>query len=180
MLDVPVSKYHWQSLKNKLRSHMNDCGCIPSKGDADVVVCMQDVLHVYERLYNPIRPVVCMDEKPYQLLGDVKEPLPMCSSGDEQKIDSEYNRNGICSIFVFVKPLGGKHHVSVHEHRTVIEIKYLSDEMYPNTEKIILVMDNLNTHKAAFLCKAFLLAEVRRIMKRFETHYTPNRGVGLT
>ena len=77
---------------------------------------MEDVLDVYELPYDPMRPVVCMDEKPYQLLGDARKPLPM-RPGDDQKIDSEYIRNGTCSIFAFVEPLGGTHHVSVHEHR---------------------------------------------------------------
>ena len=132
--------------------------------------------------YNPARPVVCMDEKPYQLLGDVREPLPM-RPGDDQKTDSEYKRNGTSSIFAFVEPLGGKHHVSVHEHRTAVdwaqEIKYLSDVMFPDAEKIILVMDNLNTHKAASLYKAFPPAEARRIIKRLEIHYTPKHGSWL-
>ena len=161
---------------------MNDYWCIPSKEDADFVACMEDVLDVYELPYNPARPVVCMDEKPYQLLGDVREPLPM-RPGDDQTIDSEYKRNGTCSIFAFVEPLGGKHHVSVHEHRTAIdwahEIKYLSDVMFPDAEKIILVMDNLNTHKAASLYKAFPPAEARRIIKRLEIHYTPKHGSWL-
>ena len=143
---------------------------------------MEDVLDVYERPYNPMRPVVCMDEKPYQLVGDAREPLPM-RPGDDQKIDSEYIRNGTCSIFAFVEPLGGKHHISVHEHRTATdwaeEIKYLSDEMYPEAEKIILVMDNLNTHKPASLYKAFPPAEARRIIKRLEIHYTPKHGSWL-
>lgn len=145
---------------------MNDYWCIPSKEDAEFVACMEDVLDVYELPYNPMRPVVCMDEKPYQLLDDVRKPLPM-RPGDNQKIDSEYKRNGTCSIFAFVEPLGGKHHVSVHEHRTAIdwamEIKHLSDEMFQDSEKIILGMDNLNTHKTASLYKAFPLAEARRI-----------------
>ena len=115
---------------------------------------MEDVLDVYELPYNPQRPVVCMDEKPYQLLGEARSPLPM-RPGNDQKVDSEYVRNGTCSIFAFVEPLGGAHHVSVREHRTAIdwaeEIKYLADVMYPDVEKIILVMDNLNTHKPASL-----------------------------
>ena len=143
---------------------------------------MEDVLDVYEMPYNPMRPVVCMDEKPYQLLGNAREPLPM-RPGDDQKIDSEYKRNGTCSIFAFVEPLGGKHHVSVHERRTAVdwakEIQYLSDVMYPDAEKIILVMDNLNTHKPASLYKAFPPAEARRIIKRLEIHYTPKHGSWL-
>lgn len=143
---------------------------------------MEDVLDVYELPYDPMYPVVCMDEKPYQLLDDVRQPLPV-RPGDNQKTDSEYKRNGTCSIFAFVEPLGGRHHVSVHEHRTAIdramEIKYLSDEMFPDAKKIILVMDNLNTYKAASLYKAFPPSEARRIIKRLEIHYTPKHGSWL-
>lgn len=158
---------------------MNDYWCIPSKEDADFVACMEDVLDVYELPYAPMYPVVCMDEKPYQLLDNVRQPLPV-RPGDNQKTDSEYKRNGTCSIFAFVEPLGGRHHVSVHEHRTAIdwamEIKYLPDEMFPDAKKIILVIDNLNTHKAASLYKAFPPSEARRIIKRLEIHYTPKHG----
>ena len=143
---------------------------------------MEDVLDVYELPYNPEIPVVCMDEKPYQLLGDAREPLPM-RPGEDQKIDSEYVRNGTCSIFAFVEPLGGTHHVSVHEHRTALDwaekIKYLVDVMYPNVEKIILVMDNLNTHTPASLYKRYPDSEARRIIKRLEIHYTPKHGSWL-
>ena len=143
---------------------------------------MEDVLDVYKTPYNPERPVVCMDEKPYQLLGDVREPMPMCP-GSNQKTDSEYVRNGTCSIFAFVEPLGGIHHVSVREHRTVFdwaeEIKYLVDVMYPDVGKIILVMDNLNTHKPASLYKRYTADEARRIIKRLEIHYTPKHGSWL-
>ncbi len=161
---------------------MNDYWCIPSKEDAGFVACMEDVLDVYELPYGPAPPVACMDEKPYQLLGDVREPLPM-RPGDGLKTDSEYKRNGTCSIFAFVGPLGGRHHVSVHEHRTAVdwaqEIKYLSDVMFPDAEKTILVMDNLNTHKAASLYKAFPPAEAGRIIKHLEIHYTPKHGSWL-
>lgn len=123
-----------------------------------------------------------MDEKPYQLLGEAREPLPM-RPGDDRKTDSEYTRNGTCSIFAFVEPLGGTHHVSVREHRTAFdwaeEIKYLTDVMYPDAEKIILVMDNLNTHKPASLYKRYAAAEARRIIKRLEIHYTPKHGSWL-
>ena len=139
---------------------MNDYWCIPSKEDADFVACMEDVLDVYELPYDPMYPVICMDEKPYQLLDDVRQPLPV-RPGDNQN----------------------RHHVSVHEHRTAIdwamEIKYLSDEMFPDAKKIILVMDNLNTHKAASLYKAFPPSEARRIIKRLEIHYTPKHGSWL-
>ena len=143
---------------------------------------MEDVLDVYERPYDITQPVVCMDEKPYQLLGDAREPLPM-RPGDDQKVDSEYVREGTCSIFVFTEPLGGTRHVSVREHRTSIdwaeEIKYLADVMYPDAEKIVLVMDNLNTHKPASLYKKYPPEEARRIIKRLEIHYTPKHGSWL-
>lgn len=143
---------------------------------------MEDVLDVYERPYDEERPMVCMDEKPYQLLGEAKEPLPM-RPGDDKKLDSEYVRHGTCSIFVFTEPLAGRRHVSVREHRTAEdwaeEIKYLSDEMYPDAEKIVLVMDNLNTHKPASLYKRYPPAEARRIIKRLEIHYTPKHGSWL-
>ncbi len=143
---------------------------------------MEDVLDVYEFPYDPMRPVVCMDEKPYQLLGEAREALPT-RPGNDKKVDSEYVRNGTCSIFAFVEPLAGKHHVSVREHRTATdwaeEIKYLADVMYPDAEKIILVMDNLNTHKPASLYKRYPAAEARRIIKRLEIHYTPKHGSWL-
>ncbi len=143
---------------------------------------MEDVLDVYERPYDEKHPVVCMDEKPYQLLGEVREPME-ARPGKDKKIDSEYIRNGTCSIFAFVEPLGGKHHVSVREHRTAIdwaeEIKYLVDEMYPQTDKIVLVMDNLNTHKIASLYKRYPASEARRIIKKLEIHYTPKHGSWL-
>lgn len=123
-----------------------------------------------------------MDEKPYQLLGEARESWAM-RPGDNKKIDFEYIRNGTCSIFAFVEALAGRHHVIVREHRTVIdwaeEIRYLVDEMYPDVQKIILVMDNLNTHKPASLYKAFPPEEARRIIKKLEIHYTPKHGSWL-
>ena len=129
---------------------------------------MEDVLDIYELPFDRDYPVVCMDEKPYQLLGDARSPLPM-RKGDDLTIDSEYIRNGTCSIFAFIEPLGGKHHVSVHEHRTAIEwakeIKYLSDTMYPDAKKIVLVMDNLNTHKISSLNNPVLVTSAVRSLE---------------
>ena len=143
---------------------------------------MEDILDVYEMPYDPSVPVVCMDEKPYQLLGEARGALPM-RPGDLQKIDSEYKRNGTASIFVFIEPLGGIRHVSVREHRTAKdwaeEIRYLTDVSYPDKEKIILVMDNLNTHAIASLYKTFPAAEARRIARKLEIHYTPKHGSWL-
>ena len=134
---------------------------------------MEDVLDVYEMPYNPSVPVVCMDEKPYQLLGEARESWAM-RPGDNRKVDSEYVRNGTCSIFAFIEPLGGKHHVSVREHRTAVdwaeEIKYLVDEMYPDVQKIVLVMDNLNTHVRGSLYKRYKPEEAHRILNKLEIH----------
>ena len=161
---------------------MNSYWCIPKKDDPEFIAAMEDVLDVYERPYDPERPVVCMDEKPYQLLGEAREPLPM-RPGDDQKTDSEYVRNGTCSIFTFVEPLGGRHHVSVRERRTATdwaeEIQYLVDVMYPQAEKIVLVMDNLNTHKPASLYKKYPASEAHRILRKLEIHYTPKHGSWL-
>lgn len=143
---------------------------------------MEDILDIYEMPYDVNLPVVCMDEKPYQLLDDARKPLPM-KPGDTAKIDSEYVRNGTCSIFVFVEPLVGYRHVSVREHRTAIdwatEVRYLLDECYPNNSKIILIMDNLNTHVIASLYKAYPAQEARRLARRLEIHYTPKHGSWL-
>lgn len=141
---------------------------------------MEDVLDIYEMPYNPEMPVVCMDEKPYQLLGEARGPLKM-RPGDDKKIDYEYIREGTCSIFVFNEPLSGIRHV--RGRRTAQdwaeEIKYLVDAKYPDVEKIVLVMDNLNTHTAASLYKTYFPAEARRIAKRLEFHYTPKHGSWL-
>ena len=143
---------------------------------------MEDVLDVYEIPYNPAYPVACMDEKPYQLLGDAREPLPM-RPGDDLKIDSEYVREGTCSIFAFTEPLGGIRHVSVREHRTAVDWteaeQYLVDVQYPYVEKIILVMDNLNTHAISSLYKAFPPETARRIARKLEIHFTPKHGSWL-
>ncbi len=143
---------------------------------------MEDVPDVYETPYNPEVPVVCMDEKPYQLLGEARDSWAM-RPGDDKKVDSEYTRNGTCSIFAFIEPLGGMHHISVRKHRTAKdwaeEIKYLSDVIYPDVKKIVLVMDNLNTHSLSSLYKAFPPEEARRIIKRLEIHYTPKHGSWL-
>ena len=161
ILEPPVGREAIRNaLKNKLRLDKNDYWCIPSKEDPEFIACMEDVLDVYELPYDEKHPIVCMDEKPYQLLGEAREPLPMIP-GSDRKIDSEYVHNGTVSIFAFVEPLGGVHHVSVRKHRTALdwaeEIRYLVDTMYLDAEKIVLVMDNLNTHKPASLYKRYPL-----------------------
>lgn len=143
---------------------------------------MEDILHVYSLPYNPEVPVVCMDEKPYQLLGETREPL-QTRPGDIKKTDSEYVRCGTCSIFVFTEPLADYRHVSVREHRTkkdwAEEIKHLLTEVYPDKEKVILVMDNLNTHTKAALYENFPAKEAAALANRLEIHYTPKHGSWL-
>lgn len=169
-------------VKNDLRPHLNEYWCIPPEEDAEFVANMEDILDVYQQPYDPKYPLWCMDEKPYQILGEAREPLPM-RPGDLSKTDSEYVRNGTVSIFCFVQPHTGKILHSVEPTRTAVDwaekIKYLVDEVEPDAEKIILVMDNLNTHNISSLYKAFPPEEARRIAKKLEVHYTPRHGSWL-
>ena len=169
-------------MKNDLRPHLNDYWCIPPEEDAEFVANMEDILDVYQKPYDPKYPLWCMDEKPYQILGEAREPLPM-RPGDLAKVDSEYVRNGTVSIFCFIQPHTGKLLHSVEPTRTAVDwaekIKYLVDEVEPDAEKIILVMDNLNTHNISSLYKAFPPEEARRIAKKLEVHYTPKHGSWL-
>ena len=169
-------------MKNDLRPHLNDYWCIPPEEDAEFVANMEDILDVYQRPYDPKYPLWCMDEKPYQILGEAREPLPM-RPGNLAKVDSEYVRNGTVSIFCFIQPHTGKLLHSVEPTRTAVDwaekIKYLVDEVEPDAEKIILVMDNLNTHNISSLYKAFRPEEARRIAKKLEVHYTPRHGSWL-
>lgn len=143
---------------------------------------MEDILDVYELPYNPELPVVCMDEKPYQLLGESRISLPM-RSGDTAKTDCEYVRKGTCSIFVFTEPLAGWRHTVARTQRKATdwaeEIRYLLDECYKDHEKVILIMDNLNIHAEASLYKRYSPEEARRLVKRLEIHYTPVHGSWL-
>ena len=169
-------------MKNDLRPHLNDYWCIPPEEDAEFVANMEDILDVYQKPYDPKYPLWCMDEKPYQILGEAREPLPM-RPGDLAKVDSEYVRNGTVSIFCFIQPHTGKLLHSVEPTRTAVDwaekIKYLVNEVEPDAEKIILVMDNLNTHNISSLYKAFRPEEARRIAKKLEVHYTPRHGSWL-
>ena len=143
---------------------------------------MEDVLSVYARPYDKNRPVICMDEKPYQLLSDAFEPLPM-KSGKPKREDFEYLRNGTCSIFLFTEPLGSWRYSQAFPRRTKIDwarcIRWLLDEQYPDVEKVVLVMDNLNTHTISSLYEAFSPAEAFRLAQRLEIHYTPKHGSWL-
>lgn len=143
---------------------------------------MEDVLDVYHRPYDPDRPVVNMDEKPLQLLDEVRDPIP-AAPGRDRKIDSEYARRGTCSIFIFVEPLAGFRRVVARQRRTRIdwahEIDHLLSVDYPDAQKVVVVMDNLNTHTTGSLYEAFEPAKARALAKRLEIHYTPKHGSWL-
>jgi len=156
--------------------------CIPPKENSAFVAAMEDVLSVYARPYNDRMPVVCMDEKPYQLLEHEREPIPMCP-GSTEKVDNEYVRKGTCSIFVFTEPLGGWRYSEALPHRTKVDwanqVKWILDEQYPDAEKVVLVMDNLNTHFTSSFYEAFPPEEAFRLAQRLEIHYTPKHGSWL-
>jgi hypothetical protein len=143
---------------------------------------MEDVLEVYSRPYNPSKPVICMDEKPFQLLGEVRKSLPI-KPGKAKRVDNEYKREGTCSIFIFTEPLGGWRYAEAFEHRTKKEwahrVKWVLDNQYPDAEKVILVMDNLNTHVISSFYEAFPPEEAFRLAQRLEIHYTPKHGSWL-
>ena len=143
---------------------------------------MEDVLAVYSRPFDPAVPVVCMDEKPYQLLDHARDPVA-ATPGNDLKIDSEYVRCGTCSIFVWVEPLAGHRRVTAREHRTRLdwatEIDQLLNHDYPDAEKVVLVMDNLNTHSIGSLYEAFEPAKAFTLAQRLEIHHTPQHGSWL-
>jgi len=143
---------------------------------------MEDILEVYARPYNCNLPVVCMDESSIQLIGEVHKPIP-AAPGHPVLVDDEYVRNGVANIFLEVEPLGGKRNVKITERRTRIDwahfIKEMLNERYPDAEKVVLVMDNLNTHNAGSLYQAFPPEEAKHLANRLETHYTPKHGSWL-
>ena len=143
---------------------------------------MEDVLDVYHRPYDAGCPVICMDEKPYQMLDECRQPIPM-KPGKVERYDSEYVRNGTCSIFVFTEPLKGWRKVSVSKRRTKVDwarnVAELLEVHYPKAPKVCLVMDNLNTHTISSLYEAFPPARARALARRLEIHYTPKHGSWL-
>lgn len=141
---------------------------------------MEDVLEVYQRPYDPLAPVVCIDETNKQLIKETRIP---CSPGQTEKVDHEYVRNGVVDVFMISEPLAGRRETIVTETRTALDfanvLRYTSDALYPEADKIVLVTDNLNTHCPASLYKAFPPEEARRLVERFEWHYTPKHGSWL-
>jgi hypothetical protein len=143
---------------------------------------MEDVLEVYHRPYDSKRPQVCLDEQSKQLIRETRAPLPV-KPGQPERVDYEYERNGTANLFMVFEPLAGRRRVKVTERRTKIDfahvIRELVDEQYPEAEKIVLVMDNLNTHKLSSLYEAFSPEEARRLIGRLEVHHTPKHGSWL-
>jgi transposase len=143
---------------------------------------MEDVLDVYKRPYDRKRPVVCLDETSKQLIGETRQAVP-AAPGRPAREDSEYVRNGVANLFMVFEPLGGKRKVKVTERRTKLDwaecVREVVDGMYPQAQKVVLVMDNLNTHTPASLYQAFEPAEAKRIWDRLELHYTPKHGSWL-
>jgi hypothetical protein len=143
---------------------------------------MEDVLRVYMRRYDPRFPQVCLDEISKQLLQDSREGLPP-RPGDLEKYDYEYSRHGVCNLFLVCEPLAGKRYVKVTERRTKVDfahfVRELIDVHYPTAEKIVLVMDNLNTHTPASFYEAFAPEEAERLCEKLEIHYTPKHGSWL-
>lgn len=143
---------------------------------------MEDVLEVYKRPYDPRFPQICMDEGSKQLLAETREPIPM-EKGKPKREDYEYEREGTCSLFVACEPLTGKRYLKVSERRTkkdwAIFMQELIDVQYREAEKIILVMDNLNTHVLSSFYEAFEAPVARRLVEKLEIHYTPKHGSWL-
>ena len=143
---------------------------------------MEDILEVYARAYDSDFPVVCMDESSIQLIGEVQDPIP-ASQGHSKLVDDEYVRNGVASIFLEVEALGGKRSVKITDTRTRVDwahfIKEMLEERYPKAQKVVLVMDNLNTHNTASLYTAFSPEVARALAERLEIHHTPKHGSWL-
>jgi hypothetical protein len=155
---------------------------LPPEANAEFVAAMEDVLDVYHRPFDAKRPLVCLDEASKQLIGEVAEPVP-AEPGQPERIDYEYVRNGTANLFMISEPLVGWRHVEVTERRTAVDfaevVRWLVEEVHPDAEKVVLVMDNLNTHKVASLYEAFEPDRARRIAERLEIHHTPKHGSWL-
>ena len=155
---------------------------IPPKANGAFVAAMEDVLEVYHRPHDPDRPLVCLDETSKQLVAETRQPVPM-QPGQPARYDYEYKRNGTANLFMLFAPLEGWRHVKVTEIRTAIDyahvLRDLADLHFAKASKIVLVQDNLNTHAPSSLYEAFPPAEARRLIQRFEWHYSPKHGSWL-
>ena len=168
--------------KNILKPHRKQQWVIPPDANAAFVATMEDVLEVYQRPHDPQRPLVCLDETSKQLIIETRAPIP-AKPGQPARHDYEYERNGVANLFMVFAPLEGWRHVKVTDRHTAIDyahvLRDLSDTHFPDAAKIVLLQDNLNTHKPASLYEAFPAPEARRLVERFEWHYTPKHGSWL-
>ena len=168
--------------ENGLKPWRKDMWCIPQV-DGEYVARMEDVLDLYAEAPDPKRPVVCVDESPVQLIGEVRQPIP-ARSGQLERYDYEYRRNGTVNLFVLLDVHRPWRKVKVTERRAAEDyarcMRDLVDIHYPDAEIIRVVQDNLSTHSAGALYQTFPPAEARRILRRLEFHYTPNMQVGST
>jgi hypothetical protein len=168
--------------KNILKPHRKQQWVIPPDANAAFVATMEDVLEVYQRPHDPQRPLVCLDETSKQLIIETRAPIS-AKPGQPARHDYEYERNGVANLFMVFAPLEGWRHVKVTDRHTAIDyahvLRDLSDTHFPDAAKIVLLQDNLNTHKPASLYEAFPAPEARRLVERFEWHYTPKHGSWL-
>jgi transposase len=168
--------------KNRLKPWLTKRWCIPPEQSGEFVYRMEDVLDVYCRPYDPRRPQICLDEASKQLLADARPGQP-AAPGRVKREDYEYERDGVCNLFLWCEPLRGQRHVTITERRTKVDwahvIKDLIDVHYPTAERIVLVMDNLNTHTPGSLYEAFSPAEAKRLAAKLEIHYSPKHGSWL-
>ena len=143
---------------------------------------MEDVLEVYHTPYEQNYPMICMDEKPIQMVRETRQSIPM-KPGAVERCDYQYDRAGVANAFIFCEPLAGQRYVSITERRTAVDwahqIKNLLDNHYPTADKVRLVMDQLNTHNIGSLYKAFPPEVAQRLAKRLEIHHTPKHGSWL-
>ncbi len=168
--------------KNEIKPWLKEQWCIPPEADAEFVCAMEDVLEVYHRPYDERRPLVCLDEASKQLIGETVQPLP-AEPGQAERFDYEYVRNGTANLFMISEPLLGWRHVEVTQRRTAKDfaevLRWLVGDLHPDADKVVLVMDNLNTQKLASLYEAFPPDQARRIAERLEIHHTPKHGSWL-
>ena len=168
--------------KSDLKPQLRERWCIPPEANAEFVAAMEDVLDVYHRPYDEKRPLVCLDEASKQLVGEVIEPIP-AEPGRPERFDYEYTRNGTANLFMVSMPLLGWRAVKVTERRTAVDfaevVRWLVEEVHEEAEEVVLVMDNLNTHKLASLYEAFPPEQARRIAEKLEIHHTPKHGSWL-
>ena len=179
---APATHDRADAQKNTLKPHRRQCWVIPPKANSAFVAAMEDVLAVYTRPRDPDRPLVCLDETSKQLIAETRVPIPM-KPGRPARFDYEYARNGTANLFMMFAPLEGWRHVEVTDRHTAVDyahvLKDLADIHFADAKTIVLVQDNLNIHCKASLYDAFPAAEARRLVERFEWHYTPKHGSWL-